>query len=83
MPIAAHHNHLMTNAKPAAFCTIDRTPYSARDIRDLNRAAKLLSKHGALSVERLAKLSGMWTLGAAWAFFHIGATLTSSGLYTW
>lgn len=73
----------MSNPKPAAICTVDRTPYTARDVRDLNRAAKLLAKHGALSVERLAKLTGMGTLGAAWAFLHIGAVGTPSGLFMW
>lgn len=73
----------MSNTKPAAFCTIDRTAYTARDVRDLNRAAKLLAKHGALSVERLAKLAKMGTLSAHWCFFHLGATITPAGLFVW
>jgi len=70
-------------SKPAAFCTIDRTPYSARDIRDLNRAAKLLAKHGALSPERLAKITRQSTLSASWCLFHIGAVWTAAGLFVW
>ncbi len=64
-----------------ALCTIDRTAYSAKDVRDLNRAAKLLAQHGAISAERLAKLMKQGTLSAHWCMFHLGAVMTSAGLY--
>lgn len=70
-------------ANPKAVRTIDGSPLTRCEVRDLNRSAKLMAKYGAISAERLAKLTRQSLRSALWCLLYIGAVPTASGLYVW
>ena len=61
----------------------DREPYTANDVRDINRASKLLVKFGAISAERAAKIMKQSVFSASWCLLQTGAICNSLGLYYW
>lgn len=65
-----------------AICIADRTALTASEVRDLNRAARVLSKLGAASVETVAANAKMTKMTANWALWSLGATF-SAGLQLW
>ena len=61
----------------------DREPYTANDVRDINRASDLLVKFGAISAERAAKIMKQSAFSASWCLLQTGAICNSFGLYYW
>lgn len=55
--------------------------YTARDAKFINKVAALVIKYGAVSVERAARLLNESEFSVMYAFWHLDAKKTSSGLY--
>jgi hypothetical protein len=58
-----------------------RTEYNALDCKILNKVAKLLIKFGAISTERLVKLTKLQTNSVLWALWHLEAVTCSLELW--
>ena len=72
----------MNNAIKAVRNVLDIcTEYTAQDCKILNRVAKLIIKHGAVSLERLTKLTKLATREICWALWHLGAIETPAQLW--
>lgn len=58
-----------------------RTEYYEVDCKILNRIAKLLIQHGAISSERLQTITKFGTLTVNWALWHLEAVETPAQLW--
>lgn len=57
------------------------TEYTVNDCKILNKVAKLIIKYGAISLERLEGITDYQPRTIQWAFFHLEAIETGSGLW--
>lgn len=57
------------------------TEYTAEDCKILNKIAKLLIKFGAVSSERLGKITGYQGRTINWALWHLEAEETPAQLF--
>jgi len=57
------------------------TEYTAFDCKILNKVAALIIKFGAISAERLAKLSKFQMRTVLWALWHLGCEETTMQLW--
>jgi predicted transcriptional regulator len=60
---------------------IDPGTYNAVDCIVLNKVVKQVIKHGAISVERLQKITKISEREIHWALHHLEAKRTSADLY--
>ena len=58
-----------------------RTEYLEVDCKLLNKIANTIIKYGAISFERLQKITKLETLTIAWALWHLEAVETPAELW--